>query len=86
MCVLRGLNKQCHNLQGNVFIRCSQCLSRPLELNISSGDSPAEFQLDSGQNPVKELWTRAECVWERVLSDMCGKRRSGDEGSVPMVR
>jgi broad specificity phosphatase PhoE len=63
-----------------------EVLSRfPSQYEKWRGEEPAEFQLVSGHNPVKELWTRAGRVWDEILNDMCSEGEGGDEFSVLMV-
>ncbi len=63
-----------------------EVLSRyPSQYEKWRGDEPAEFQLVSGHTPVKELWARAELVWDKVLSDMFSEGENGDGCSVLMV-
>jgi broad specificity phosphatase PhoE len=64
-----------------------EVLSRfPSQYEKWRGEEPAEFQLVSGHNPVKELWTRADHVWQEIFSDMCSEEgEGGDDCSILMV-
>ena len=52
------------------------------------GDRPAEFRLQSGRFPIRDVWQRAEAVWARVLGDAvaAGKARGGAEGAARRSR
>ncbi len=49
------------------------------------GDNAAEFQLESGHFPVKELWSRARSVWHKVLSDVCAEPVHGQDHAVLLM-
>ena len=61
----------------------------PNEYEKWRGENAADFKLASGHYPVRELWRRAELVWEQVLrdawSDGGGEQAGAEPRSVLMM-
>jgi len=44
------------------------------------GNSPADFRLESGKYPIRDLWKRAEGVWQQILQEA-----ATEQGAQPLL-